>query len=527
MSKIKNFFIAIGAWFKKILPSKRKLIQLYTALLFNANIKGFFNGRIYKGPVKNVCTPGLNCYSCPGASGACPLGSLQNSLSSTEHGSAYYVVGILLLYGIIFGRLICGWMCPFGLIQELLHKIKTPKLKKNAFTRVLSFLKYVILIFFVIIVPVAYAFRDFPLPAFCKYICPAGTLEGAIGLLTNEINSGELARLGPLFTWKFALLVSFVVGCIFVFRLFCRFICPLGALYGLFNRFSMLGIKLDRSKCVDCGKCLTTCQMDIKHVGDHECISCGDCVSVCPTEAISFKGGKIFLMENEIKPTTPDMTAEEIAAVEAENEANAKKTKRRQTIVKTVVGVLMAALLGGVIFYYNFVDKNVEPVKPPVGDDTTEGYDIGLNVPEIEIEIFDENGSTGDVFNTKENEGKVIVLNFWGVWCGPCKQELPDFDRIATEYLDNVVVVALHTVDYKSDAAGYVDKNFKDSDIIFGYDIPYEEDDSIDHWFTMFGGGDSYPMTVIIDENGIILELIYDTIHYDELKSIIDSALAD
>ena len=147
---MKQFFSKMKGW----LPSKRKLIQLYSALLFNANIKGFVGGKIYKGPLKNVCTPGLNCYSCPGASGACPLGSLQNSLSSTEKGSWYYVVGILLLWGILFGRMICGWLCPFGLIQELLYKIKTPKLKKNRFTRILSYFKYVLLVFFVIIIDI-------------------------------------------------------------------------------------------------------------------------------------------------------------------------------------------------------------------------------------------------------------------------------------------------------------------------------------------------------------------------------------
>lgn len=516
MTAIKNFFKKIGEWFSKIIPSKRKLIQLYTALLFNANIKGFFNGRIYKGPVKNVCTPGLNCYSCPGASGSCPLGALQNSLSSTEHGSAYYMVGIILLYGIIFGRFICGWLCPFGLIQELCHKVKTPKVKKNAFTRVLSFLKYVILVFFVVVIPVAYAFREFPLPAFCKYICPAGTLEGALGLLSNEINSGELARLGPLFTWKFALLVSFIVGSVFIFRFFCRFFCPLGALYGLFNRFSMLGVKLDRSKCIDCGKCLTTCQMDIHHVGDHECISCGDCVSVCPTGAISFKGGKILLADNDITPITADMSAEEVARVESENAEKEKRAKKKQTIVKTVIGVVMAAVLAVALIYYNFIDTNVE---------LPEGYEIGESCPEFSIELFDENGKTGGIFNPSSNPGKVTILNFWGVWCGPCKEELPDFERIATEYKNQVTIVALHTRSYSDAAPEYVEKNFKDANMLFGYDIEYPDDDTVDYYFTMFGGGDSYPMSVIIDEEGIIVEIIYDTIHYDELKGIVDETL--
>ena len=118
-------------WLKRLIPSKRKLIQLYSALLFNANIKGFFTGKIYKGASKNICAPGLNCYSCPGAVGACPLGSLQNALGSSQHRAPFYVIGILLLYGLLLGRLICGFICPFGFIQELLYKIKTPKLKKN------------------------------------------------------------------------------------------------------------------------------------------------------------------------------------------------------------------------------------------------------------------------------------------------------------------------------------------------------------------------------------------------------------
>ena len=171
---------------KSLIPSKRKLIQLYSALLFNANIKGFFTGEIYKGSSKSMCAPGLNCYSCPGAVGACPLGSLQNALGSQPHSAAFYVIGILLLYGLLLGRFICGFLCPFGLIQELLYKIKTPKLKKSKVTRLLSYLKYLILGYFVIIIPVFYIlYSEFgnAVPGFCKYICPAGTLEGALGLL--------------------------------------------------------------------------------------------------------------------------------------------------------------------------------------------------------------------------------------------------------------------------------------------------------------------------------------------------------
>ena len=126
---------------KKWLPSKRKIMQLYFAVLFNANLKGFITGKIFTGGTKILCAPGINCYSCPGAVGACPLGSLQGAFSAKNHSTIYYVGGILLLYSIMFGRMICGWLCPFGLVQELVYKIKTPKLKKSPVTRLISYLK--------------------------------------------------------------------------------------------------------------------------------------------------------------------------------------------------------------------------------------------------------------------------------------------------------------------------------------------------------------------------------------------------
>ena len=237
LSKIKSFFI-------KIKPSKRKIIQVYAALLFNANIKGFLTGTIFEGVSKSICTPGLNCYSCPGAITACPLGSIQNALAASKTKLPTYILGIILLYSIILGRTICGWLCPMGLIQELFYKIKTPKLKKNKITRALSYFKYVLLVVLVVILPLVYALQQvsLPLPAFCKYICPAGTLEGAIGLLTHPANASRFEMLGPLFTWKFLLLVVFITASIFIYRFFCRFFCPLGAIYGFFNKLSIVGI---------------------------------------------------------------------------------------------------------------------------------------------------------------------------------------------------------------------------------------------------------------------------------------------
>ena len=276
-------------------PATRRLIQLYSALLYNAHLKGFATGKIYTGPVKKLCVPGLNCYSCPGAVGACPLGSLQNAVAASADRPAFYVVGLLLLFGLLLGRVICGFLCPFGLIQELIYKLPTKKLKKNRLTRRLSWLKYGILAVFAIGIPAWFAFRRVPLPGFCKFICPAGTLEGAVLLLLHPANDALRALTGPLFAWKLSVLAGILCACVFLYRAFCRFLCPLGALYSLMSRLALLGVRVDPARCTDCGACVRVCKLDIRAVGDRECVHCGDCIGVCPAGAISFRAGKLVL----------------------------------------------------------------------------------------------------------------------------------------------------------------------------------------------------------------------------------------
>ena len=281
-------------------PAPRRLIQLYSALLCNAHLRGFAEGKIYTGPLKAACVPGLNCYSCPGAVGACPLGALQNAIAASADRPAFYVIGALLLFGLLLGRVVCGFLCPFGLLQELLHKLPTKKLQKSPLTRKLSRVKYGILLVFVLAIPAWFALRRIPLPGFCKYLCPAGTLEGAVLLLLHPANSSLRALAGGLFWWKLAVLVLVLTACVLLYRAFCRFLCPLGALYGLMARLALLGVKIDRDRCTDCGACLRICPTDIRTVGDSECVHCGACVSACGAKAISFRAGKLVLRGPEL-----------------------------------------------------------------------------------------------------------------------------------------------------------------------------------------------------------------------------------
>ena len=512
---MKNGFVKLKNWWANHRPTKRRLIQFYTALLFNSCLKGYITGDIFKGISKNLCTPGLNCYSCPGAVTSCPLGALQNSFSASNKTVPFYMLGILMLYGIMFGRWICGWLCPFGLFQDLLHKIKTPKLKKNRFTRVLSFFKYVLLVLFVVVIPLLYMTKDFPLPAFCKYICPAGTVGGAIGLLINPENEGMFGMLGPLFTWKFALAVSFIVGAVFIYRIFCRFICPLGAIYGLFNKISIFGIKLDKNKCVNCGKCISVCKMDIHHVGDHECINCGDCVSVCPTKAISYKGSKIILPDSELEAASTD---EEKAVFE-------NKRTNRVKVLRIITAAVLTVVLCFSLVYYNFIYDDGSGDLPPVtdggedggeDDDIPTGSAVGNKCPTYSLDLVDGSGQ----INIKDLRGKIVIINFWGTWCGPCKQELPDFDQVASEYEGEVVVLTVHTVDYADEAPEYIATNFPDSKMLFAYDEPLSA--NIDMYFTLLGGTSSYPRTLILDEGGVIVFTADGKVDHSKLVSVIE-----
>ncbi len=267
---------------------KRLAIQGIAALIQNADFRGFFTGKISQGAAKAVCVPGLNCYSCPGAVGACPIGSLQNSLSGMTFRFPYYVLGLMIFFGALLGRAVCGFLCPFGLLQDLLNRIPFgPKIKTFRGDRVLRSLKYAVLAVLVIIVPVFAKLT----PAFCKYLCPSGTLSG---LLLALADSRLFAVLGGTFVWKVSVLMAVVLLAVAIYRPFCKYLCPLGAFYAPFNKAALVSMTCDEAACVDCGACSAVCGMGVdpsEDPNDLECIRCGACIKACPAKALSYEFG--------------------------------------------------------------------------------------------------------------------------------------------------------------------------------------------------------------------------------------------
>lgn len=251
----------------------------------------FFKGEIYRGNAKTVCVPGLNCYSCPAAAGACPIGAFQAVVGSSKFKFSYYITGFLILAGVLLGRFVCGFCVRLDGSRNFCIRFHL----KNIHPEVKAASVYQIWNSFGFRYSASYI-GDEPAgnggPIFCKYLCPQGVLEGALPL--SIANAGIRAALGKLFTWKAGILVAVVLLSLMFYRPFCKWICPLGAVYALFNKVSLLQMHIDTGKCVSCGKCAGVCKMDVdvvRHPNHTECIRCGACVKECPVEAISYKYG--------------------------------------------------------------------------------------------------------------------------------------------------------------------------------------------------------------------------------------------
>jgi polyferredoxin len=234
------------------------------------------------------------------------MAGIRIALENGQNFFGFYVIGTMGVFGGAFGRLICGWACPFGLIQELLHKIPS---KKFSIPRNLRYLKYAFLLFFVILLPLVvvdgFGYGEL---WFCKYICPAGTLEAGLPMLMLQPALSQ--TIGLVFFNKLTILIGFVIWSVLASRPFCRTTCPLGAFYALFQKIKVVKLRLSEENCTKCEACHSVCPMGIKFneaPQDAECIYCLKCMKeACKFEAISIEIAGIPLGGQEsVKPPRP------------------------------------------------------------------------------------------------------------------------------------------------------------------------------------------------------------------------------
>ena len=213
-----------------------------------------------------VCGVVYHCHACPASAFACPIGVLANF--AAWHVFPLVAVGLLLAVALSVGSLICGWVCPFGLLQDLAAKLPTPKLRLPAW---MGCGRFVVLGVMVLAVPY-WLGKDSAL--FICRICPVGTLEASI---PDALKTGVWPS-----TTRLVVLGLLLTTMVFVRRPWCRVLCPLGGLLALGNRFSLLRIRWNKSACNHCTRCAKACPTDVDPTTEpnsSRCVRCLDCTS--------------------------------------------------------------------------------------------------------------------------------------------------------------------------------------------------------------------------------------------------------
>lgn len=208
---------------------------------------------------------------------------MDGSFSAGELFPQMILVFMVFLVTALWGRFFCGFLCSFGMLQELIFffskrvvsgKVRIPE----RFDSVMKFLKYFILVFIVagvwiLALPVDSSWNPW----------------GVFGMLVSgnfSIISSAIPTVG------FAVLLAITAGSLFVGRFFCRYLCPLGALFAVVSRKRLYKIRRQSDSCTNCGLCTRSCSMGIRipeknAVISGECIQCMQCLSICPKESLS------------------------------------------------------------------------------------------------------------------------------------------------------------------------------------------------------------------------------------------------
>ena len=180
-------------------------------------------------------------------------------------------------------------------------------------------------------------------------------------------------------------------------------------------------------------------------------------------------------------------------------------------------------LVGAVVLAWNSSDVTIAA---PVVSDADRGNQVGDLCFRYDLRIVTEDGES-EITVDPTATGKITIINFWGTWCTPCINELPYFDRIATEYPEDVAVIAIHSSLSSDTAPSYISMHYPKSNIIFAQDDTADTTGLNGAYYSALGGRGSYPYTVILDENGVILEIFLSSVSYSDLYQAVEARLGN
>ncbi len=234
--------------------------------------------------------PFLNCQACEMASGGCPIGSMQASLMQMR--LPLLPLAVLFITGLALGRWICGWLCPFGLLSDIFDRISRRVWRPHEGW---TALKFAVLLLVFLVPPAMGLLGGTTWLPFCSTICPSGSVYGLLPFYATTgarefgraFTPGHLPALAAIAFHAFVLYLFIWLAVKISGRVFCKYLCPLGAFLGLFNRFSFVRIGHEAESCTDCGKCAKKCPVGVQlskadFLTESNCIRCGRCVTLCP-----------------------------------------------------------------------------------------------------------------------------------------------------------------------------------------------------------------------------------------------------
>ncbi len=278
---------------KKASPWVRRAVQIFFVLLVIFIVAG--EALSEQGITLPAVLGGASLHA------ICPFGGVVSfwqlattgTITKKVHESSVALAVIALVLSVLFGPVVCGWVCPFGTVQEWLGSLGRLIFKKkyNTFVpkkldKILRYLRYVVLVWVIYMTAVTgkLMFQDYD-PYFVLF----------------NFWSDEIALSGVI------ILIVTIALSLVIERPFCKYACPYGAFQGIFNLFRIFGVKRVPSTCINCKACDKACPMNIEvssagTVRDHQCITCLKCTSEdsCPVEAtVVLAAGPVAAIEKK------------------------------------------------------------------------------------------------------------------------------------------------------------------------------------------------------------------------------------